>query len=167
MSPLRERREDIPALVEYFVSRFSDEYGKPIRHVSDTTIERLKSYHWPGNVRELENCIRRAVVLCAGDVIFDEHIQIDTEPAESMPPVSREQMLSKLKDKLDDLVLEIMRLSDQKTQANVIELVEEMLVTNALRECGSNQVRAAKRLGISRNTLRNRIKKYGIKVEAE
>ena len=100
--------------------------------------------------------------MSSGDVILDEHITLEAESHGPLETVNREQLTSKLKDKLDDLVPYILQLSNQKAHANVIELVEELLISRALEQCGNNQVRAAKLLGISRNTLRHRIKKYNL-----
>ena len=83
------------------------------------------------------------------------------EPAadKQAPGQDRNQLLSQLREKLENIIPDILRLSDQDIHANIIELVEETLIRAALRECGDNQVQAAKMLGISRNTLRHRIKK--------
>jgi nitrogen regulation protein NR(I) len=163
LPPLRDRAQDISELAAYFLGRFSEEYRKPIRDLSEASLERLRSHSWPGNVRELENCMKRAVLLCSGDVLQEEHIRLETEEEESSAPRNHEQLVDRLRDKLDDLIPDILRLSDRKAHANIIELVEEMLISRALKECGNNQVKAAKMLGISRNTLRHRMKKYDIK----
>jgi DNA-binding NtrC family response regulator len=167
LPPLRKRLDDIPALMDYFVGRFSKEYVKPVQFVSDTAIQKLQSYSWPGNIRELENCVRRAVVMCKGDVILEEHIILETGPQELIQESAPEQLLRNLKDRIDELVPDILRLSDQRAHANIIDLVEETLMTRALKECNYNQVKAAKMLGISRNTLRHRIKKYNISPPAQ
>lgn len=162
LPPLKKRLEDIPALVDYFIARFSEKYGKPIRYITEAAINKLKSYYWPGNVRELENRIRRAVLLNTGDVILEEHIKLESDQESSFKTTNREQLIRSLQDKLEDLIPEILRLSDQNAHSNIIELVEEMLISRAMKECAYNQVKAAKMLGISRNTLRHRIKKYNI-----
>ena len=166
LPPLRKRLEDIASLVDYFVTRFSTEYEKPIRHVSEGALNRFRSYSWPGNVRELENCIRRAVLLCAGDIISEEHIELLEPQKEHLSQaLNREQLIDNLKDKLQRIIPEILRLSKQGIHANIIEMVEETIITKALEECGNNQVKAAKMLGISRNTLRHRLKKQLVRQE--
>lgn len=168
LPPLRERQDDIPALVKYFVGRFSEEYGKSIHYVADQTIHRLQSRAWPGNVRELENHLRRAVLMCKGDVLLVEHVQFGAEEEDTPQRDSHDERVQRLKQRLMDLVPEILRSAeDQRAHANIMDLVEEALITRALQECDYNQVRTAQKLGISRNTLRHRIKKYNLGPTAE
>jgi len=162
LPPLRERLDDLPALVEYFVGRFSQEYGKSVHYIPDQTIQKLQSYPWPGNVRELENHLRRAVLVCKGGVLLAEHVGFQSEQETPDQPGTHDELIRVLKQRVADLVGEILRLADQRDHANVIDLVEEALIARALQECQYNQVRAARMLGISRNTLRHRIKKYDL-----
>ena len=74
LPPLRERRADIPALADYFLSKFAAEHGQKISRLSSGALELLARYGWPGNVRELENVIERAVVMCRGPVLQDRHL---------------------------------------------------------------------------------------------
>lgn len=161
LPPLRKRLDDIPALVDYFIARFSAEYNKPIRYIDDKAVKRFQSYAWPGNVRELENLIRRAILLCMGDVIREEYTTLD-QGERSLNATNRDELIRYLQDKLEVIIPDILRLSNRKIHANIIDLVEEMLISMAMKECGYNQVKAAKMLGISRNTLRHRLKKYKI-----
>ncbi len=161
LPPLKKRIEDIPALVDCFVTRFGSEYNKPIRRVSEDVLTLFRNYSWPGNVRELENCIRRAVILCTGDVITEEHVELVNDQKEHLDQaLNRQQLMDSLKDKLQSVLPDILRLSEQGIHANIIEMVEETIILKALEECGSNQVKAARMLGISRNTLRHRLKKH-------
>ncbi|SPD75621.1 Acetoacetate metabolism regulatory protein AtoC [uncultured Desulfobacterium sp.] len=161
MPPLRNRTEDIKELVEYFLARFGVEYIKPVKHISEAAMAKIHSYSWPGNVRELENCIRRAILLCKGDIISEDLILLSEITDQNMlQALDREHLIGKLKDKLEEIIPEILRLSEQQAHSNVIEIVEDTLIEKALRLCGNNQVRAAKMLGISRNTLRHRLKRF-------
>jgi len=160
LPPLIERTEDIPALVDYFLLRFAAEYDRPVCYMAESAMDKVVSYCWPGNVRELENCMRRAVLLSSGDVIAESSLMIPRNVSETAAPaISHEQLIGGLKHKLEEIIPEILRFSPQDAHANIIEMVEETLIRKALEACDNNQVRAAKLLGISRNTLRHRLKK--------
>jgi two-component system, NtrC family, response regulator AtoC len=163
---LRARLDDVPALVDYFVGRFTSEYDSPVRYVSDQTIRRLQTYNWPGNVRQLENCPRRAVLICKGDVLLPEHVAFAPDQDRAIPGVGAEESPAELQQRVDDLVGEILSGAGPRSHASVIDLVERSLVTRALQQCRHNQVRAARLLGISRNTLRHRIRKYNLEPPA-
>jgi len=162
LPPLRDRPDDVPPLVNYFVGRFSEEYGKSVHYVADQTIQRLQSYAWPGNVRELENCLRRAVLMCKGDVLLTEHVEFEADREGAPGPTTRQALVDRLRRRAADLVPEILRLAEEDADVNVLDLVEEAIVDYALRHCNHNQVQTARMLGISRNTLRHRIQKYGL-----
>ena len=159
LPPLRTRLDDIASLVDYFVGRFAEEYGSPVRFVSDGAIRKLQSYNWPGNVRQLENCLRRAVLMCRGDVLAVEHIQFEGEPESAEAGGNGRPVLQQ---RVDELVAEILGSLGKRAHASVIDMVEQSLVARALDRCNQNQVHTARLLGISRNTLRNRIRKYNL-----
>lgn len=167
LPPLRERSQDIRFLVEYFVGRFSEEYQTPIHCVAEAAMEKLQSHSWPGNVRELENCIRRAVLLSQGEIILEDYLRLEANGHELAPAGSREQLMASIDRKLAELIPDILRLAGERTHANVIEMVERSLVAMVLEQCAGNQVKAARMLGISRNTLRHRMKKYQLSSPAE
>ena len=161
---LMDRSEDIPDLVNYFLRRFALEYERPVCYMAEAAMNKIHAYSWPGNVRELENCIRRAVLLSTGDVIAEGSLMIPQAVSSSPDFAERhEQLIDNLKNKLEEIIPEILRLSVQDAHANIIDMVEETLITKALEECDNNQVQAAKMLGISRNTLRHRLKKQSDK----
>jgi formate hydrogenlyase transcriptional activator len=136
--PLRERVEDIPLLVEYFVGRFAKGSGKNIRNVGKQTLEQLRAYHWPGNIRELQNVVERAVILSEGDTFVVDESWLKLEPAESERPP---EGLSALADR-------------------EIEMIEAALAESHGRISGPSG--AAARLGVPRQTLESKIRRLGI-----
>ena len=138
LPPLRERKDDIMLLADFFLERIAKENNKDISRISTPAIEMLTSYHWPGNVRELENCIERAVLLCDGQVIRSEHL----------PPSL--QMIRKTEAVGGSLFDEI------------IANKERELIVDALKKTGSHQRKAATELGLTERILGYKIKKYGI-----
>jgi DNA-binding NtrC family response regulator len=162
LPPLRERAEDIPALVEYFVGRFCVEYQTSIRHIEDAALARLKSHPWPGNVRELENSLRRAILLTSGDVILEEHLKFDACGREPTRNAAEENPWGRIERKLDELIPDLLDACGERMRESIIDLVERTLVSRVLDQCGHNQVKAAKVLGVSRNTLRHRMKKFNL-----
>jgi len=154
LPPLRNRSEDIPLLVDYFLQKFTENDPPAVQSEAMTL---LKNHSWPGNVRELENAIRRALVMTKTDAI-----RPDTLPPEVTQPEGP------VKESSEDLSLLTQKLF-QWARANpnlcVIPKVERELIINALRETDGNQVQAAKLLGITRATLRKRIEKFNIKQE--
>jgi len=138
--PLRERTEDIPTLVEYFVQRYARKLGKKITNVSERTLKLFRTYHWPGNIRELQNVIERSVILCEGGVF-----RVD----ESWP-LSRSLQGSLSSNSLSK------RLENQER-----EIIEEVLAKSKGRIAGPSG--AAAMLGIPPSTLDSRIKNLTIK----
>jgi formate hydrogenlyase transcriptional activator len=135
--PLRERTEDIPLLVEYFVGRFAKGAGKNIRHMSKDTLEQLKGYRWPGNIRELQNVVERAVILSETDTFVVDESWLERESADSSP----HEALSALADR-------------------EVEMIETALAESYGRISGPSG--AAAKLGIPRQTLESKIRRLGI-----
>jgi transcriptional regulator with GAF, ATPase, and Fis domain len=94
MPPLRQRKEDIPLLVEYFVKRFAEKMAKHISKIDTRTLQVCEAYSWPGNIRELQNIIERSVILCSGDTIsIDEAWLSIQDPAQPAPPAKMTRIL--------------------------------------------------------------------------
>ncbi len=167
LPPLRERREDIPLLAERCLQKHQRKINNRVTRISDAVLQQLCCYEYPGNVRELENCLRRAVLMCKGDVLRAEHVEFEGDQEEAAAPGSHGKLIAGLQERVAGLVSEILQRADKRARANLIDLVEAALVDRALRQCGYNQVRAARMLGISRNTLRHRMKKYLIQPPGE
>lgn len=155
LPPLRDRKEDIPLLVDYFLNRFRKEVGRKVRGISRKALERLVDYDWPGNVRELQNALQRAVVLARGETLDEPDIMLDSrEPAQP-----REAELEELRHHIKAL-FRICRAS--RGGIDVLAQMERELIQEALQETRGNQSQAARLLGINRNTLRNKIRLYGL-----
>jgi two-component system nitrogen regulation response regulator GlnG len=161
LPPLRERRRDIPLLVEHFLAKHGAELGE--RGIAPDALDRLVGYDWPGNVRELENVIQRAMVMATAGVILPEHLPIG--PVSAAASVAVDATLEEI---IERKLLECVR--GLRASANLydlmIGLVEKPLLRAVLRETGGNQVRAAQLLGINRNTLRKKLTEHGIDPDA-
>jgi two-component system response regulator AtoC len=149
LPPLRERGEDALVLAEHFLRRFSAKYGKDVRRIDARAREVLLSYPWPGNVRELSHVIERAVLWSRDTTLNVEHLSVaapmrvaSDEPTPAAPVPQRA--------------------TDEGTVGTDLLGVERSMIERAMREAGGNQTRAAQRLGISRDTLRYRLKKFGL-----
>jgi Nif-specific regulatory protein len=142
LPPLRERKGDIPLLVEHFLKETREKVKKKILGVSQEALELLMEYPWPGNVRELENCIERAAVIVEGDLITKDCLPIYVTTHEG------QKVQSESNGSIDGAL------------ANI----EKKLILEALEKVGGVQVKAAKLLGITERSLWHRIKKYDIKV---
>jgi two-component system nitrogen regulation response regulator GlnG len=169
LPPLRERGEDIPALVQHFLVRARQE-GLPLKTLEPEAMARLKSYAWPGNVRELENLVRRLAVLYAEETIGAE--VIDAELREAAP---RAGGLADLGDEGDlgdavarhlDAVFELHdgRLPAAGLHGRIVREVERPLILKVLAATRGNQLKAAALLGLNRNTLRKKIRELDIAV---
>jgi DNA-binding NtrC family response regulator len=138
--PLRERREDIPLLVDHFLGRSQESIGKPVRAIDDDALERLVAYDWPGNVRELENVLERAVILARTDRVG----LADLPPNLTAPPGER-------RGPGRDLSLRRAR-----------RALEARIIREALEATGGNRTHAAKLLGISHRALLYKLKEYAV-----
>ena len=166
--PLRERREDIPLLVEYFLNRVCSEMDVPLKQCTDEATALLSGYSWPGNVRELENAIKRAVILSSDPLLT----AADFSGLESAPGIemsgSQDASLEALVDaKLRSCLNGIEQLENGEIHSMVLEQVERPLIRIILEKTRWNQVKAADILGINRNTLRKKISELGIELKRD
>jgi two-component system nitrogen regulation response regulator GlnG len=182
--PLRERREDIRLLVNYFLKKFAQNQKSPPKSISPEAVALLENYNWPGNVRELENVIQRATVVGKGDVVLGSDLTpeiaagrassatVTPLPALSaaaanpvavaaMPGSSEPRPLADI----PSVAQALFQWARQNGKLKIIPSVERELIIQALNETKGNQVQAAKLLGITRATLRKRVEKFGIKQE--
>jgi Nif-specific regulatory protein len=144
MPSLREIPEDIPLLANYFLIKYCNEMKKEPKKFAPAAVRSLMNYAWPGNVRELENEIKRLIVLSARKVLTEEDLS--------------EEIRSSKKNGVDS------NLVSRRSLKHRVEDLEERLIVEALQNCRNNQKQAAKALGLSRQGLINKIKRYGIKL---
>jgi DNA-binding NtrC family response regulator len=138
LPPLRERREDIMPLALAFLKRFAAQANRPLTGYTETAIARLTNFDWPGNVRQLQNEVQRAVLLCEGNAVDAADLSVTSTKSPGA--------------------------ESQDTNFTLLEGVERNAIMQMLKETGGNKLEAAKRLGIGRQTLYNKIKAYGIEV---
>jgi DNA-binding NtrC family response regulator len=138
LPPLRERREDIMPLANAFLKRFSAQANRVIKGFASGAVDRLTGFEWPGNVRQLQNEVQRAVLLCEGEEVDPTDLSI-----------TKVRMMGE---------------ESQDTNFTLLEGVERNAIVQMLKETGGNKLETAKRLGIGRQTLYNKIKAYGIEV---
>lgn len=143
LPPLRNRKEDIPLLMSYFLEKYKRKFDSAVTRFSPGIVQIMKNYHWPGNIRELENVIERALAICKGDVIGIEDLPLDLFVGNGKPS-------EELKKKGFNLITSV-------------ERFEQQLLLSVLEKCKWNQVQAAETLGIHRNTILKKIKKYGLR----
>jgi len=156
LPPLRERREDIPLLVDYFLRKTH------IKRVSPAVIQILQQYDWPGNVRELENVIERATVVARGDTLLPENLPSDVREPKRVAPTAEDVSAA-----VNAAATALFSLAKKDPTLKLMPLMEREMITRALAATGGNQVQAAKLLGITRATLRKRIAKFGIERRVE
>ncbi len=167
MPALRERRDDVRLLVNYFLKKFAKDQNAAPKSISTGVIKALEQYHWPGNVRELENIIRRAHVVAKGDAIL-----LSDLPAEVLNPsaVAGAPSVAGTPGTAPDagatdivsIARKLFHWARKDPKLKLIPAVERELIIQALQETAGNQVQAAKLLGITRATLRKRVDKFDI-----
>lgn len=149
--PLRERKEDIPYLINYFIENFNRDFKKKVKGIHPSALKMMMEYDWPGNVRELKNVVERAVILESEDEILPEHI--------SLPVSHRGEESAKISRSSVEIEIPEEGIS--------LEEVEKLYIMKALEKAKGNKTLAAKLLGITRDTLRYRLKKYGVEDDGE
>jgi Nif-specific regulatory protein len=158
--PLRERKEDILLLTKYFIEKYSKENDKDIHSITPEAIKLLESYDWPGNVRELENLIERAVVLNQTGYLDVKDFPEVLEKISSLEKVP--YLISSGDVEFSSIPKQSLDLYDGRVYETVIGEVEKKLILYALKKFKYTKTKAAKFLGINRNTLEKRIKELKI-----
>ncbi len=169
LPPLRDRKEDIPLLCEYFLAKLSQETGLPPKTLSQEAMQMLETYRWPGNIRELENVIKRAAILSGNESLQVQDFAFFLgKGAEDTQREIEEMGLEELiASRLQSFLAKLGDLETTNLYETIIEMAERPLIRLILRQTGQNQIRAAKILGINRNTLRKKIRALRIIVKEE
>ncbi|PWU16084.1 MAG: DNA-binding response regulator [Verrucomicrobia bacterium] len=162
--PLRERRQDIRLLADYFLKKLARDQQRSPKSITSSALRAFDRYHWPGNVRELENAIRRALVMAKGEAILLTDLpgeisgQSTSASAVPVPGASGEGIPSDVAP----LAKQLFQWARREPKLKILPAIERELIIHALKDTNGNQVHAAKLLGITRATLRKRIEKFGI-----
>lgn len=162
---LRERRDDIPLLVDYYLKLLGPQMGKPIRSVSSETMNLLVNHHWGGNVRELQSAIKYALVHSRGDAITSECLPASLDSA-TLNDQPTDDSTGRLRD-VAGLVSSLLKSGEPEIYRQVSHLVDRVVIEAALKHAKGNQVQASEMLGISRTTLRAKLRVLGIAVEKQ
>ena len=141
---LKERREDVPLLAHHFLTKFSDKNRKAIKGFVPLAMDMLVNYDWPGNVRELENAIERAVILATGEHITEVQLPLN------------------ITEQYEDLEIRHTGTTQILDGTHSLEDIEKEAILAALTASNGNKAEAARRLGVTRKTLHNKLKSYGL-----
>jgi len=161
---LRERRADVPLIVEHFLGRYTEALAGRRAVISAAALERLVNHDWPGNVRELENAIKRALVLAAGDVLGPDDFAFLTAPSPApvaTPGPALEALVAQ------EVEAALSGPEPRELFRRLLERVERPLLETVLARTGGNQLRASALLGINRNTLRKKLVELGARGDPE
>jgi len=169
LPPLRDRNEDVPLLIEHFLTRFNERLSKNVKTLSEAAHEKLRVYPWRGNIRELENVVERCVLFADG-----EQVEVDDLPAEvqsggesrAVPPKRRSAEAEETLPGIGDEVPETQEgVGLKETVREMTSRIEKELIIRALEQTGSNVTRTARLLKISRKSLQTKMKELGLREE--
>jgi len=161
LPPLRERGDDLDLLTDYHLCRFAREFDRPVAAVAPDTRAALRAYAWPGNVRELQSVLKQAILQTHGAVLLPDRLVFPGEVAATTDPVAT---VRPDRPGLDWEAFIASRIEAGSTElyADCLSLMERQLLTRVLARTGGNQLRAAELLGITRGTLRNKLRALGL-----
>jgi two-component system nitrogen regulation response regulator GlnG len=160
LPPLREREDDLPLLVQHFLRRFSRELGREVREVAPEALARLRSYSWPGNVRELQSVLKQALLQTHGTTLLP--IFLPALPGEPSGPGTASSSALAVDPNLEAFIRLRLASVEGDLYAETHRQVDRLLLTLVLEDMGGNQLQAARRLGIARDTLRRRLLELGL-----
>lgn len=162
LPPLRERKEDIPELIDLFRHRFVEEYQLSEIHISTEVVKLLTAYEWPGNVRELENAIKRALVMCAGQMLLPEHFDPILNEPSALSPGQQGNLDTQIYGVLHAYMEQYIESETPPGElyAEIRAIFEKPLFKIVLEHTNGNRSKAADILGINRNTLHTKLVEY-------
>lgn len=165
LPPLRERDGDLIYLLEHFRQLSNSELGKMVARFSPESIQKLKDYDWPGNIREFQSVVRRAILHTTGKVVIPDFLpKFGTNQAPVAEVTSAQLVDTSLKSEIENLIQQKVQSGESNVYDTLIQHVERQLITQVLEYTQGNQVEASGILGITRTTLRTKIKKLGIQI---
>ncbi len=160
--PLRERKEDIPLLLKFFLEKSRHELGSEVTGYTEATLNCLLQYFWPGNVRELENLVKRAVVMSRGPNLTSEYICTILQDGTLTKKTGKNNFDLLLRNNLAEFVQRMVLAGARDIRKLLLDRIEAPLIEMVMKEVGGNQIKAAQLLGINRNTLRKKMREYHI-----
>lgn len=161
LPPLGRRPEDLPLLVDHFLVRANRELGKDIRSIAPEAMDLLRAYAWPGNVRQLQSVLKQAVLRTAGPVLVADYLP-DTLRIAPLTEPTQAPVLGSAGMDWDRFLEERLQSGTNRLYDEAIGLLERLLITRVLRHTAGNQLQAAKILGITRSTMRAKMRQFGI-----
>jgi Nif-specific regulatory protein len=163
LPPLRNRREDVPRLIDHFLDKYNAVNDRKLKRISRDMLNILLRYPWPGNVRELENAIERAVVLSTGEDFTEDLLPLSVRMFAAQRRTNQSsESIDTLTDRLADLAITEYEMREGEIYQLVIDQMEHALIERALGKCSGVKTKAADFLGINRNTLNKKVKELGI-----
>jgi two-component system nitrogen regulation response regulator GlnG len=160
LPPLREREGDLELLVEHFVQRFGQELGKPVREVEAAAWNALRAYSWPGNVRELQSVLKQAILRMSGSVLLVDYLPEAVRRGSSSPARTWDEV----EGYWEKFIHHRLAAGSENLYAECLEQMERELLTRVLQHTHGNQLQAARILGITRGSLRRKIRSLGITI---
>ena len=170
LPPLRDRLDDVPELAHYFLFRFNRQLGTAVQSISQEALDRLQNYRWPGNIRELQSVIRESLIVSTGPTLLPEFLSIELQndiQGENEPTADLVKVPQDAWHILGEFVEQALKEQVTDVYRKALLRFDRLLVSNAMRVSGGLQSRAAEILGLSRPTLRAKIRAMVSEMDAE
>jgi two-component system nitrogen regulation response regulator GlnG len=165
LPPLRERGDDLKLLIQHYLRRFNRELGKSVQGVAPDALELLRRYPWPGNVRELQSVLKQALLKAAGAVLIADFLPASVTGLPEGPPASSGAEPAEGERGLAHFIESRLQADTEDLYAETLRWMERLLLTRVLRYTSGNQLQAARILGITRGSLRTKIRELGIRID--